>query len=126
MKKGELQMIFVILLIAVVVVFFIYLSRLADNFRFSKSILVLSLFSIVANTSLAQNFNQSLIRGANDGIGISNKIAYWIITDDNWGQTWSVELFKNFYEISLTVLILVVIMFVASIAIETRFNGSSN
>jgi len=119
-------MIFVSLLFIVVVGIFIYLSRLSDDFRFSKSMLILSLFSIAANISLAQNYNQSLIPGANDGIGISNQIAYWIITDKNWGQNWSVELFKNFYDISSIVLILAIIIFVASVGIETRLKRSSN
>lgn len=87
--------------------------------------LVLSLLSITANISLAQNYTHSLVPGVHDGIGIANKIAYWIITDDDWGNRWSVELFKTFYDRSSSLLILVIILFVLSIVVETRFDKSS-
>jgi TRAP-type C4-dicarboxylate transport system permease large subunit len=119
-------MVFVSLLFIVVVGLFIYLSRLSDNFKFSKTMLVFSLLSITANISLAQNYTHSLVPGAHDGIGISNKIAYWIITDDEWGNRWSVELFKTFYDRSSILLILVIILLVFSIVIETKLNRSSN
>lgn len=117
-------MVLVSVLLVVVVGLFIYFTRLTDNFKFSKTMLVLSLFSITANISLAQNYTHSLVPGVHDGIGISNKIAYWIITDDDWGNRWSVELFKTFYDRSSTLLILVIIIFVFSIVIETRLDGS--
>jgi hypothetical protein len=119
-------MVFVSLQFIVVVGLFIYLSRLSDNFKFAKTMLVVSLLSIMANISLAQNYTHSLVPGTHDGIGISNKLAYWIITDDDWGNRWSVELFKMFYDRSSTLLILAIILFVFSIVIETRLNRSSN
>ncbi|MCB8817497.1 hypothetical protein [Desulfosporosinus shakirovi] len=118
-------MVFVSVLIIVVVGLFIYLSSLTDNFKFSKTMLVLSLVSIMANISLAQNYTHSLLPGVHDGIGISNKIAYWIITDDDWRNRWSVELFKMFYDRSAILLILVISMLVLSIVIESRLDKSS-
>ena len=118
-------MVFVSVLFIVVVGLFICLSRLTDNFKYSKTILVLALLSMTANISLAQNYTHSLVLGVQDGIGISNKIAYLIITDSDWGNRWSVELFKTFYDRSSTLLILVIILFVFSIVIETKLNRSS-
>ena len=118
-------MVFVSVFLIFVVGLFIFLSRLTDSFKFSKTMLVLALLSITANISLAQNYTHSLVPGVNDGIGISNKIAYWIITDDNWGNRWSVELFKTFYDRSSIILLLVIILLVISIAVETRFDKSS-
>jgi hypothetical protein len=37
---------------------------------------------LLAAACLAQNYTQSLISEANDGIGISNQVAYWIIGED--------------------------------------------
>jgi len=71
---------------------------------------------------LAQNYTKSLIPGVHDGIGISNKIAYWIITDDH---TWSAELFLNYYDRSTTLLIIAILLFVFSIVIESRLNSVS-
>lgn len=96
-------MLFVSLAIIAATGLFVYLLRLSDNFKFSKTTLILLLLSIIANISLAQNYTNSLISNANDRISVSNKISYWIITDHDWGMTWSVELFKKFYEISSTV-----------------------
>lgn len=117
-------MVFVSLLIIVVIGLFIYLARLSDNFKFSKAMLVVSLLSIAANISLAQNYTHNSVPGAHDGLGISNRIAYWIITDDNWGSRWSVELFKVFYDRSSIILTFAIIMFVVSIAVETRLSRS--
>jgi len=117
-------MVFVSVFLIVVIGLFIYLSSLTDNFKFSKTMLVLALLSITANISLAQNYTHSLVPGVNDGIGISNRIAYWIITDDNWGNRWSVELFKMFYDRSSILLLLVIILFVLSLVVETRFDKS--
>jgi uncharacterized membrane protein len=61
-----------------------------------------------------------MIPGANDGIGISNGIARWIITDENWGRFWSVELFKRFYDSSTIVLIIAIIIFITALAVETK------
>jgi hypothetical protein len=125
-KRGVFKMVFVGLVIIIIIGLFIYLSRISDHFKFSKTTLVMLLFSIIANVSLAQNYTHSSIPGAWDGIGISNKIAYWIITDSDWGMRWSVELFKKFYETSVTVMILVTILFVLSMVLETRIKKSSH
>jgi len=101
---------------------YIYLYKISDNFKFSKTTLIFLLLSITANISLAQNYTKSLIPGVHDGIGISNKIAYWIITDDH---TWSAELFLNYYDRSTTLLIIAILLFVFSIVIESRLNSVS-
>ncbi len=93
-------MIFIGLVIITVIVYFVSLIKQSDNYKLSKTILIIFLFSILANVSLAQNYTQSLIPGIQDGIGISNKLSYWIITDAGWGSHWSKELFKTAYNYS--------------------------
>lgn len=97
-----------------------YLHKQGDNLKFTKIGFLLLILSIIANISLAQNYTQSLIPGANDGIGISNLLASWIITDSGWGKSWSIELFKKAYDTSMGVSLGVLLLFVASIVVESR------
>lgn len=113
-------MIFMSLVILSLILCFAFLYRKKDNFKYSKALLILVITSIMANISLAQNYTQSLIPGVNDGIGISNMIASWIITDEGWGRTWSVELFKKAYDLSSYILVLSVIFFVVALVRESR------
>jgi hypothetical protein len=75
--------------------------------KFSTALLPLLLFSILANVALAQNYTQSLIAEANDGLGISNKLAYFLIGEDRWSQ----ELFQSSYNFSTNVSIVLLISY---------------
>ena len=83
--------------------------------RFSQPILVLFLFSLLVNVSLAQNYTTSLIPEAYDGIGISNFFSYMIITDN---VRWSRELFKTYYNISTIVSFFLLILYSILLIIE--------
>lgn len=111
-------MLFVGLVLVFVALLLFYLYRQADSLKFTKTVLPLLILSIMANISLAQNYTQSLIPGANDGIGISNFMASWIITDSGWGDSWSVELFKKAYDTSMGVSLIVLLSFVVSMVME--------
>jgi hypothetical protein len=50
----------------------------------SKGIALAIALSALATVCLAQNYTQSLIPAAEDGIGISNRVAYWLIGEDFW------------------------------------------
>ncbi len=113
-------MIFVGLVIIMVIVYFVYLLKQSDNYKFSKMILIIFLFSILANVSLAQNYTQSLIPGIQDGIEISNKLAYWIITDESWGSHWSKALFRTAYNYSTVVAGITLILFSVSLMKESK------
>ena len=43
--------------------------------------------------ALAQNYTQSLIHEANDGLGVSNKLAFFLHGENQWSQ----ELFQSSY-----------------------------
>jgi len=58
-------------------------------------LIVLTQLLLVVNIALAQNYSASLA-DSNDGIGISNGLAYFLIGEDNW----SVAMFKRHYTIS--------------------------
>lgn len=62
--------------------------------------------AVVATVSLGQNYTQSLIPEANDGIGISNTVAYWIIGEEHW----SVDQFKRAFERSMYFTLILIIL----------------
>jgi hypothetical protein len=61
----------------------------------SKGIALAVGLSLLAVACLAQNYTHSLIPEANDGIGISNQVAYWIIGEDGWSQAKFRESFER-------------------------------
>jgi hypothetical protein len=73
--------------------------------------------SIVALVCLAQNYTQSLISEASDGIGISNQAAYWIIGEDGW----SVAAFRDRFEQSIIVSLCLIILYPLVVLAESRF-----
>jgi hypothetical protein len=84
---------------------------------FSKGIAMAIALSIVALVCLAQNYSESLIPEASDGIGISNPLAYWIIGEGNW----SVELFRARFEQSIFVSLSLIILYPLAVLAESRF-----
>ncbi|MBT2636651.1 hypothetical protein J7E37_01780 [Bacillus sp. ISL-39] len=72
--------------------------------------------SILAAVSLSQNYTQSLISEANDGIGISNKMAYWIIGEDGWSQ----EMFKYVFELSIHISIILIASYPIVLMLESK------
>ena len=100
----------------IIFVYFIVMLVFAiqKKVKFSTALLPVLLFSIVANVALAQNYTQSLIPEANDGMGISNPLAYFLISDDRW----SPELFRSAYNISTTITILFLIIYSLALVLE--------
>ncbi|MFC4098914.1 hypothetical protein [Paenibacillus xanthanilyticus] len=86
---------------------------------FSKGVAIAAALSLLAVIGLAQNYTQSLIPEANDGIGISNPVAYWIIGEDGWSRS----LFHAAFRMSIywTVALIALYPFVA--AAETRYRA---
>lgn len=92
----------------------ILIFALQKKVKFSTALLPLLLFSIVANVALGQNYTQSLIPEANDGMGISNILAYFLIGDDRWSH----ELFLSRYEISTNITIVLLIVYSLILILE--------
>ncbi|XKI12395.1 NADH-ubiquinone oxidoreductase chain 6 [Sporosarcina sp. ANT_H38] len=84
------------------------------SIKYSIGLLPLLLFSILANVALAQNYTQSLIVGANDGIGVSNILASFFIPEDKWSQ----ELFHSFYEASTIITIVLLQLYLLCLLLE--------
>ncbi|ANE45647.1 hypothetical protein SY83_04290 [Paenibacillus swuensis] len=90
-------------ILAIVLITFM-LKKKGIRQPFSKGIALALGFSLLAVACLGQNYTQSLIPEVNDGIGISNPVAYWIIGEVRWTH----ELFKKTFEqyIYITLLLL--------------------
>jgi hypothetical protein len=89
------------------------------NNPFSKGMGLAIALSILAVVSLAQNYTQSLIPEANDGLGISNQLAYWIIGEGSWSQ----ERFKNMFDQSVYITLLLIVAYPIVLIIESKFGG---
>ncbi|OYD59843.1 hypothetical protein CGZ90_06215 [Fictibacillus aquaticus] len=72
--------------------------------------------AVLSVLSLSQNYTQSLIPEANDGIGISNILAYWIIGETQWTQ----EMFKSFYDQSTYLALLLILLYPVVLLAETK------
>jgi len=115
-------MIFLSTIIILHLILFLVLCRYRNKNKFSHPILALLIFSVIASTSLAQNYTNSLISGIHDGIGISNTVASWIITDSGWGRQWTVSLFKSAYDISALISVVLLILYLIVFAVEAKIN----
>ena len=83
---------------------------------FSKVVGIAISLSIMATISLGQNYTQSLIPEANDGLGISNKLAYWIIGEDGW----SPQVFRNVFNFSLYVSLILILAYPIVLVFESK------
>lgn len=101
---------------------FILLRFLDKKDSKSKSILVLLLTSIVFNSALAQNYNFNLLPyPERDGYAVSNSLAYYVFGEDHFGH-WNSELFRNGYEISINVTLILMILYIGLLLVERRIN----
>ncbi|WP_223836635.1 hypothetical protein [Paenibacillus oceani] len=83
-------MVYVIVNLFLVAAFTLSIRRAGVSRPSSKAIAAALGLSIVAVVCLAQNYMNNQVPGAQDGIGITNPVAYWIIGEDRW----SIEKFR--------------------------------
>jgi hypothetical protein len=88
--------------------------------RLSLGLIIAVLLSLIANIGLAQNYTQSLIPEATDGIGISNFVADVIIVSDSW----STALFKSYFENSLIITLVLIGMLIISLIFQKKKDRS--
>lgn len=87
--------------------------------RWSKGILVIFLFSLFINAALSQNYVASLIPDE-EGIGILNPLAYWVIGEDNWAHRWTPQLFRSVYDASTLVSVSLLFLYAVLLVIEEK------
>jgi hypothetical protein len=94
-----------------------FLFEKAEIMRpFSKTVSIAIALAVLSVLALSQNYTQSLIPEANDGIGISNQLAYWIIGETQWTQ----EMFKSFYDQSTYLALLLILLYPVVLLAETK------
>lgn len=107
-------------IIPAILLFFLLQRILGKNDSKSKFTLVLLIISIVFNTALGQNYNYNLIPyPEKDGYSISNWLAYYVFGEDHFGH-WNSDLFKNGYEISIQISMVLLVMYITCLALERR------
>jgi hypothetical protein len=94
----------------------ILLKRFGVKNSFSKGVALAIALSILSVIALAQNYTQSLIPEANDGMGISNSLAYWIIGEERW----TIEMFRSFFEQSTYLTLALIVAYPLVLAVEAR------
>lgn len=109
-------MFFIIGCFIALIIFVLAIQRLGIKNPFSKGIGLAIALSFLAAISLAQNYTQSLIPEVNDGIGISNKMAFWIIGEDGWSQ----EMFKYIYEQSIHISLILIASYPIVLMLESK------
>jgi len=112
------MMIFIMLCLLFIIISVIGFIRFRVTSPYSKGIFLAVVFSILAVVCLAQNYTQSLIQGAEDGISISNQVAYWLIGEDNW----TVERFKEWFELSIYFTLFLIVIYPIVMIAEKRLN----
>lgn len=88
---------------------------------YSKGMGIAIALSILVVISLAQNYTQSLIPEANDGIGISNQLAYWIIGENGWSQ----DSFRNIFEKSIYFSLILIAVYPIVLVTESKLERKS-
>lgn len=95
----------------VLILWFIYVlvlqKKLGYKFMLSKELLPLIFISFISIVCLGVNYVVSAIPRLNDGIGMANSLAYWIIGEDNW----SVGLFKRYFDSSVYVGLFLILLY---------------
>lgn len=110
------MMMFMLIVLLVFVIYFIIFYKRQGTV--SRPIFILLLFSIITSISLAENYISSLIPQINDGIGVSNDLAKWIITDD---VRWTHELFKQYYISSVNISLLLLVIYSVVVLFEKNW-----
>ncbi|WP_127531794.1 hypothetical protein [Paenibacillus kobensis] len=93
------------------------LRRAGVTHPYSKGVVLAIFLSTAALVCLAQNYTQNLISVSNDGVGITNWVANWIIGED--GR--SIDKFRGVFEKSIFFTLVVILLYPLVLAAELRF-----
>lgn len=109
-------MLFMLICLIFIVISIAAIRRAGVSNPYSKGFVLAIFLSIVAVVCLAQNYTQSLIPEANDGIGISNQVAYAIIGGDGWSQ----DKFRDIFERSVYFTLILIVAYPVVLSVESK------
>lgn len=115
-ENGGVKMFFMLISLAFIVISIFTIRRVGISNPYSKGFALAIVLSIVAVVCLAQNYTQSLISEANDGIGISNQVAYSIIGEDGWSQ----NKFRDIFEKSIYFTLILIVAYPVVLIVESN------
>lgn len=110
-------MAFILSALIFVLVSILAFKRFAVSHPCSKGIVLAFFITVAAAACLSQNYTQSQIPGANDGIGRSHPIAYWIIGEDGW----TAEKFRRSFERAISFAFLLIAAYPVVLVMESKF-----
>lgn len=110
--------IFHVFVLVVVLLVYILLRKAGVSYPLSRILLLSLIFSVLATACLGQNYTQSLIPGIEDGIGVSNTLAYFIMGDDGWSH----ETFKSYFDGFLTTSFILIALYIIALLWESSKN----
>ncbi|MEH7114959.1 hypothetical protein V7124_21750 [Neobacillus niacini] len=70
--------------------------------KMSQAVIPMIAFAILSSVSLAQNYTARLIPEVNDGIGISNLLAAFLLPEAGWTKEMFLSKFELYLGISIT------------------------
>lgn len=106
-------MIFIILVLYGIIAGVFILKR---KMKMSKAVIPMIAFTILSSVALGQNYTVSLIPEANDGIGISNFLAAFLLPEDGWTK----ELFLSKFELYLGISILLILLYFILVIVDEK------
>ena len=103
-------MVFIILLYGTIAGVFISKRKM----KMSQAVIPMIAFAILSSVALGQNYTKSLIPEVNDGIGISNFLAAFLLPEDGWTK----EMFLSKFELYLGVSIAFILFYFLLVIVE--------
>ncbi|MEH7392358.1 hypothetical protein [Bacillus sp. JJ1474] len=103
-------MVFIILLYGIIVGVFISKRTL----KMSQAVIPMIAFTILSSVALGQNYTTSIISEVNDGIGISNFLAAFLLPEDGW----TIEMFSSKFELYLGSSIVFILLYFLLVIVE--------
>lgn len=109
-------MLFILISLSFIVISIFTIRRAGVSNPYSKGFAIAIFLSIVAVVCLAQNYTQSLIPEVNDGIAISNQVAYSIIGGDGWSQ----DKFRDVFVKSIYFTLILIVAYPVTLIVDSK------
>lgn len=103
-------MVFILLLYGTIAGLFISKRKM----KMSQAVIPMIAFAILSSVALGQNYTKSLIPEVNDGIGISNFLATFLLPEDGWTK----EMFLSKFELYLGISIVLILLYFLLVIVE--------
>ncbi|MCX8129084.1 MAG: hypothetical protein N3I35_03170 [Clostridia bacterium] len=96
---------------------FLIFRRSQEPKEYSKIVLIGLIISVISTIALSNNYIVNLITPpVNDGIAITNNLAYWIIGEGNWTK----DLFKKAYDTSTAISFVLLVLYAVMLFLEKK------